>query len=100
MQVLELEKILCFYAANHDVDIYWTMQIPLEIAAPLDHKRLEGLKLSLSGDHQLINAGLAVSLCKCWLQKVGKWDNLIGKVSFILITPSYYFPKKNHFFLS
>lgn len=47
--------------------------VPLEVAAPLDYKRLNVLKLSLSGDHQLINAGLAISLCKCWLQVTGNW---------------------------
>ncbi|GAV84910.1 Mur_ligase_M domain-containing protein [Cephalotus follicularis] len=50
--------------------------VPLEVAAPLDYRKLEGLKLSLSGDHQFINAGLAVSLCKCWLQRTGNWRNL------------------------
>ncbi|OWM67278.1 hypothetical protein CDL15_Pgr000730 [Punica granatum] len=55
------------------------LMIPLDIAVPLDHKRWEGLKLGLSGDHQFVNAGLAVSLCKCWLQKTGNWADLIGK---------------------
>ncbi|KAK1366064.1 Folylpolyglutamate synthase [Heracleum sosnowskyi] len=50
--------------------------VPLEVAAPLDYKRLNGLKLSLSGDHQFINAGLAISLCKCWLQVTGNWKTL------------------------
>ncbi|KAL1813512.1 hypothetical protein ACET3Z_023577 [Daucus carota] len=49
--------------------------VPLEVAAPLDYKRLNGIKLSLSGDHQFINAGLAISLCKCWLQVTGNWKN-------------------------
>ncbi|KAK4773035.1 hypothetical protein SAY87_028054 [Trapa incisa] len=53
------------------------LKISLKIAAPLDLKRWDGLKLSLSGEHQLVNAGLAVSLCKCWLQKTGNWNNLI-----------------------
>ena len=53
------------------------LEVPLEVAAPLDHKNLKGLKLSLSGDHQFINAGLAVSLCKCWLQSTGNWEKLL-----------------------
>ncbi|KAK1316389.1 Folylpolyglutamate synthase [Acorus calamus] len=43
----------------------------LEIALPLDPENLNGMKLGLAGDHQFINAGLAVALCRCWLQKTG-----------------------------
>jgi folylpolyglutamate synthase len=56
------------------------LQVPLKVAAPLDNEQLNGLKLSLSGDHQFINAGLAVSLCKCWLQRTGNWENLFQNV--------------------
>lgn len=59
--------------------------MPLEVAAPLDYKRLNGLNLSLSGDHQFINAGLAISLCKCWLQVTGNWKKLLENVSEILM---------------
>ncbi|KAJ4706305.1 Folylpolyglutamate synthase [Melia azedarach] len=52
---------------------------PLEVAAPLPIEKLRGLKLSLSGDHQFINAGLAVSLCKCWLQRTGNWEKIFHK---------------------
>lgn len=52
------------------------IMVPLEVAPVLDHGKLEGLELRLSGDHQLINAGLAVSLCKCWLQRTGNWEKL------------------------
>ncbi|XP_022158588.1 folylpolyglutamate synthase [Momordica charantia] len=52
------------------------LMIPLEVAEPLDHKRLDGLKLGMSGDHQLVNSGLAVSLCKCWLQRTGNWQRI------------------------
>ncbi|XP_010938644.1 folylpolyglutamate synthase isoform X1 [Elaeis guineensis] len=48
-----------------------TLKIPLRVASPLDSKMLNGLKLGLAGDHQFINAGLAVALCKCWLQRTG-----------------------------
>ncbi|KAJ4779534.1 Folylpolyglutamate synthase [Rhynchospora pubera] len=47
------------------------LTIPLEVAAPLNLEWLKGLKLGLDGDHQLINAGLAVALCKCWLERTG-----------------------------
>ncbi|KAL5745550.1 hypothetical protein ACOSP7_026696 [Xanthoceras sorbifolium] len=52
------------------------LSVPLEVAAPLDDENLKGLKLGLSGDHQLINAGLAVSLCKCWLRRTGNWEKI------------------------
>ena len=61
------------------------LQAPLEVAAPLDSRKLEGIKISLSGDHQLINAGLAVSLCKCWLQRTGNWGKIFHNV---VSTPS------------
>ncbi|XP_078178957.1 DHFS-FPGS homolog C isoform X3 [Carex rostrata] len=47
------------------------LMIPLEVASALNSKWLKGLKLGLDGDHQLINAGLAVALCKCWLERTG-----------------------------
>ncbi|KAM7257359.1 hypothetical protein ACFE04_013100 [Oxalis oulophora] len=49
---------------------------PLEIAEPLNHEQLDGVELSLSGDHQFTNAGLAVSLCKCWLKRTGHWEKI------------------------
>ncbi|XP_059668367.1 folylpolyglutamate synthase isoform X2 [Cornus florida] len=52
------------------------LMVPVEVAAPLDCKKLGGVKLSLSGDHQLSNAGLAVSLCKSWLRSTGNWEKL------------------------
>nr|XP_011467347.1 PREDICTED: folylpolyglutamate synthase isoform X3 [Fragaria vesca subsp. vesca] len=52
--------------------------VPLEVVAPLDSTKMDG-KLSLSGDHQFINAGLAVSLSKCWLQRTGNWEKLFGR---------------------
>lgn len=52
------------------------LMIPLEVAEPLDHKKLDGLKLGMSGDHQLVNSGLAVSLCKCWLQRTGNLERM------------------------
>ena len=56
------------------------LQVPLKVAPALDPNKLEGLKLRLSGDHQLINAGLAASLCKCWLERTGNWEKLFKNV--------------------
>ncbi|KAL0555010.1 hypothetical protein IC582_008941 [Cucumis melo] len=52
------------------------LMVPLEVAEPLDVKKLDGLKLGMSGDHQFVNSGLAVSLCKCWLQRTGNWERM------------------------
>ncbi|CAH8356405.1 unnamed protein product [Eruca vesicaria subsp. sativa] len=52
------------------------LKVPLEVIAPLDLKKLDGIALGLSGDHQLVNAGLAVSLSRCWLQRTGNWDKI------------------------
>ncbi|XP_010543505.1 PREDICTED: folylpolyglutamate synthase isoform X2 [Tarenaya hassleriana] len=52
------------------------LKAPLKVAAPLDIKKLEGVALGLSGDHQLVNAGLAVSLSRCWLQRTGNWEKI------------------------
>lgn len=57
-------------------DRAFELTVPLEVAAPLDIEKLKGLELSLSGDHQLVNAGLAVSLSKCWLQRTGNWEKI------------------------
>ncbi|XP_057784076.1 folylpolyglutamate synthase isoform X2 [Salvia miltiorrhiza] len=52
------------------------LTVPLEVVAPLDRRNLNGVELSLSGDHQFTNAGLAVALCKSWLQSTGNWEKL------------------------
>lgn len=52
------------------------LTVPLTVAEPLSCEELKGLKLSLSGDHQLTNAGLAVSLCKSWLKRTGNFKKI------------------------
>nr|DAD29519.1 TPA_asm: hypothetical protein HUJ06_030987 [Nelumbo nucifera] len=54
------------------------LMVPLEVVPPLDPKRWDRIKLSLSGDHQFINASLAVALCKCWLQSTGNWEKVVS----------------------
>ena len=41
------------------------------MAEPLDAKLLNGLKLRLEGEHQYLNAGLAIALSFTWLQRTG-----------------------------
>lgn len=47
------------------------LEVPLKVATPLDSNLLNGLHLGLEGDHQYLNAGLAISLCSTWLQRTG-----------------------------
>ncbi|XP_034928483.1 folylpolyglutamate synthase isoform X2 [Populus alba] len=47
------------------------LNVTLKVAEPLDAKLLNGLKLSLEGEHQYLNAGLAIALSSTWLQRTG-----------------------------
>ncbi|KAL3521143.1 hypothetical protein ACH5RR_019292 [Cinchona calisaya] len=47
------------------------LDVPLQVAAPLDPELLSGLPLGLEGEHQFVNAGLAIALCSTWLQRTG-----------------------------
>lgn len=47
------------------------LDVQLQVVRPLDVNLLNGLRLGLDGDHQYLNAGLAVALCSCWLQRTG-----------------------------
>ncbi|KMZ72501.1 Tetrahydrofolate synthase [Zostera marina] len=60
------------------------LNIPLLIAPPLDIAKLNGQKLGLDGDHQYLNAGLAVSLCHTWLKKMGHSENIHLDGNFVL----------------
>ncbi|XP_042753511.1 folylpolyglutamate synthase isoform X2 [Lactuca sativa] len=47
------------------------LDVNLEVANMLDSKLLNGLHLGLAGEHQYINAGLAIMLSSTWLQRTG-----------------------------
>jgi folylpolyglutamate synthase len=47
------------------------LDVPLKVAAPLDSRLLNGKKLGLEGEHQYVNAGLAIALSSSWLQRTG-----------------------------
>ncbi|KAF2615171.1 hypothetical protein F2Q70_00007141 [Brassica cretica] len=50
------------------------LNVNLQVVQPLTARHLSGQKLGLDGEHQYLNAGLAVSLASTWLQKVGKLE--------------------------
>lgn len=60
------------------------LQIPLEVVQPLTRGELNGLQLSLAGDHQFVNASLAVSLCKSWLRHTGNSEKVFTNVGWLL----------------
>jgi len=41
------------------------------VVTPLDAKLLNGSRLGLEGEHQYVNAALAIALCFTWLKKTG-----------------------------
>uniref|UniRef100_A0A5B7B5Y1 Folylpolyglutamate synthase n=1 Tax=Davidia involucrata TaxID=16924 RepID=A0A5B7B5Y1_DAVIN len=47
------------------------LDVHLQVATPLDINLLGGLHLGLDGEHQYLNAGLAIALCSTWLQRTG-----------------------------
>ncbi|KAI8564087.1 hypothetical protein RHMOL_Rhmol03G0155300 [Rhododendron molle] len=47
------------------------LNVPVKVAPALDTKLLNGLNLGLHGEHQYLNAGLAIALCSTWLQRTG-----------------------------
>ncbi|GAB2267169.1 hypothetical protein Dimus_002153 [Dionaea muscipula] len=53
------------------------LMVPLEIVPPISCGKLDGLKLSLAGDHQRVNAALAIALCRSWLQRTQTWEKLL-----------------------
>ncbi|KAF8780259.1 hypothetical protein HU200_001930 [Digitaria exilis] len=50
--------------------------ISLQVADPLEPYHLKGQHLGLHGEHQYINAGLAVALASTWLEKQGHKDSI------------------------
>lgn len=47
---------------------------------PLDVCLLNGAKLGLQGEHQYVNASLAVALCATWLQRTGHYDIMKNQI--------------------
>ncbi|CAL9220396.1 unnamed protein product [Arabidopsis halleri] len=50
------------------------LDVNLKVVQPLNKKLLGGQKLGLDGEHQYLNAGLAVSLAYTWLQQSGNLE--------------------------
>ncbi|XP_071685717.1 folylpolyglutamate synthase-like [Rutidosis leptorrhynchoides] len=52
-------------------DKAFQLDVPLQVTKRVDSNLLNGLPLGLAGEHQYINAGLAVMLSSTWLQRTG-----------------------------
>ncbi|CAM0152537.1 unnamed protein product [Urochloa decumbens] len=50
--------------------------VSLQVVQPLDPQKLEDQPLGLHGEHQYMNAGLAVALANTWLEKQGHLDRI------------------------
>ncbi|WVZ59529.1 hypothetical protein U9M48_009655 [Paspalum notatum var. saurae] len=50
--------------------------VSLQVVQPLDPQKLEGQPLGLHGEHQYMNAGLAVALANTWLERQGHLDRI------------------------
>ncbi|KAG1371750.1 putative Folylpolyglutamate synthase [Cocos nucifera] len=50
--------------------------IPLHVVSPLDSGALKDQHLGLDGEHQYINAGLAISLSRAWLKETGNAEGI------------------------
>ncbi|KAL2624078.1 hypothetical protein R1flu_008323 [Riccia fluitans] len=51
------------------------LQIPLAVAPPLESYGIPDLQLGLRGDHQRMNASLAVALCKIWAERTSNLEH-------------------------
>jgi folylpolyglutamate synthase len=49
----------------------------LKEVPPLSDYGVENLSVGLPGEHQLVNASLAVQLCKTWMEEKGKWPTTL-----------------------
>ncbi|XP_039129400.1 folylpolyglutamate synthase [Dioscorea cayenensis subsp. rotundata] len=52
------------------------LNISLQIVSPMNIELLKGQQLGLHGEHQNINAGLAVALSSTWLKKTGHAEGM------------------------
>ncbi|XP_072996019.1 folylpolyglutamate synthase-like isoform X1 [Typha latifolia] len=50
--------------------------VPLQIVSPLNPESLKDQDLGLHGEHQFLNAGLAIALASAWLEKEGHMNKL------------------------
>nr|CAB3499220.1 unnamed protein product [Digitaria exilis] len=50
--------------------------VSLQVVEPLDPQKLEDQPLGLHGEHQYMNAGLAVALANTWLERQGHLDRI------------------------
>ncbi|KAK1321128.1 Pentatricopeptide repeat-containing protein [Acorus calamus] len=52
------------------------LEIQLQVAPPFNIDLLNGQRLGLDGEHQLLNAGLAIALCHTWISRTGHLEGM------------------------
>ena len=70
------------------------LKISLQVADPLKPHQLKDQHLGLQGEHQYINAGLAVALASTWLEKQGHVDRMPLNHTVSLVSSCNFSPKK------
>ena len=65
-----------FHSLPHDYALFTlpyicTSQVQLTVVPSLDPELLQGHKLGLEGEHQYLNARLAIALSSTWLHRTG-----------------------------
>lgn len=84
IQPMKILYNLCYINKNvnisndHIINIvdFILLQIPLHVVSPLDSGALKDQHLGLGGEHQYINAGLAISLSRAWLKETGNTEGI------------------------
>lgn len=78
-----LYNLCCYINKNvisndHIINIvdFILLQIPLHVVSPLDSGALKDQHLGLDGEHQYINASLAISLSRAWLKETGNTEGI------------------------
>jgi hypothetical protein len=54
----------------------YLLKVSIRVVPPLDPRQLEDQPLGLHGEHQYMNAGLAVALANTWLERQGHLDRI------------------------
>ena len=66
-----IENVKSLVLAFNQLSKSCQCQVPLQVVTPLDAKLLNGSSLGLEGEHQYVNAALAIALCFTWLKRTG-----------------------------
>jgi hypothetical protein len=78
MNIVTISIVQLFFIDTNNLN---SLKVPLQVVQPLDPQQLDDQPLGLHGEHQYMNAGLAVALVNTWLQRQGHFNILHKKHS-------------------